>query len=397
MTDSIARPRVLVLASTFPRHEHDTLPDFVSQLCNALAGDFRITVLAPHAPGSRRVGRIGRCSVVRFRYAWPTSLQGLAYGNGILANLRQRPWSWLLLPGFLLAGMLATRRLARRVDAKLVHAHWLLPAGLTAALARPGRPLLLTCHGSDVLAGRSGLLSRLRRFTLARCTRVTAVSSSLGDAVRRLSPGSKPLVIPLGIDTQQFTPPAIDTERQGILFAGRLADAKGVGLLPGMLEQLHPDHPTAVLHIAGEGAQRAQLEKAFRRHGLQQHVAFHGWLPPDRLASIMRDCRILVFPSRDFEGFGLVLAEGMAAGCAVVASDLPTSRELIDDGENGLLVAPGDVDALSTAVARLLADPQLAARLGIEARQRIESGYSRASAVQSFAGLYRKLLAGDCS
>jgi glycosyltransferase involved in cell wall biosynthesis len=266
---------------------------------------------------------------------------GLAYGAGVAGNLRARPWLVLALPLFLGAFARAARAAAR--DADVVHAHW-LPSGAVALATR--KPVVLTLHGTDVELARR--VPALARAILARMHVVLAVSNALADEARRL--GARDVrVVPNGVELPERV--GEETEPPEILFAGRLSREKGV------LELVNAARGHRLV-VAGDGPLRARVTQA------------RGWLPPDELASLYSRAAVVACPSHR-EGFGVACAEAMAHGRAVVASDVGGLRDLVVDGETGLLVPPRNAAALRGALERLLADRELRLRLGANARERV--------------------------
>lgn len=156
-----------------------------------------------------------------------------------------------------------------------------------------------------------------------------------------------------------------------ILFVGRLAAVKGVPLLLEAFADLAACFPEARLEIVGDGPDRAALEARSAALGLGGQVIFHGYRPSDAVAALMDEVDMLVLPSFA-EGVPVVLMEAMASRIPVVASRVAGVPELVEDGISGLLVPPGDVAALSDAVAHLLADPALRARMGGAGRVKVE-------------------------
>lgn len=395
--DSTRTLRVLVLASTFPRWGGDTTPPFVFELCRRLARDHAVTVLAPHAPGAARHEVMDGVRVVRYRYG-PDALERLAYDGGILPRLARQPWLALLIPVFVLAQLVAIFRLRR--DADVIHAHWVLPQGLLAALAGR-RPLLCTAHGGDLFGLRSRLAGRLKRWTLRRVDRLAAVSETLADAA--VAGGVDPaalVVAPMGVDLQHRFTPAEEGPAPGktLLFAGRLVAKKGVDVLLEALPAVLDRHPDARLTVVGDGPERATLQTLAARLGVDSAVAFTGSVPNETLPARLRAARVVVFPSRiaadgDREGFGLVAVEAMGCGAAVVGSDLPAMREFLHDGETGLVAPAGDPQALAAAVIRLLDDPGLCARLGAAGRSFVAARYDWAVVTDTYAGLLAALAA----
>jgi glycosyltransferase involved in cell wall biosynthesis len=314
--------RVLVLTTSYPRHAGDPAGGFVADAVERVrAAGVEVEVVAPTA----------------FRHF------GLAYGDGMLANVRAKPLRILALPLFVAAFWHAARGPARRAD--VVHAHWLL-AGLVAVMLR--RPAVIQVWGTDVvLAQRAPWLARP---VLRRARAVVAASEELAAAARRL--GARNVrVIPGGIDLPpEPGPPA---EPPHLLYVGRLAPEKGVRQLAEATVGGLP------LEVAGDGPLRALLPQA------------RGVVPRDGLPALYAAAAAVVVPSLR-EGFGMACLEAMAHGRPVVASDTGGLRDLVVDGETGLLVPPGDVPALRAALERILADPELRARLGAAAYERAQ-------------------------
>jgi glycosyltransferase involved in cell wall biosynthesis len=242
----------------------------------------------------------------------------------------------------MLASMLAaTRRAARGAD--LVHAHW-LPAGAVAALS--GRPFVVTLHGTDVvLAARA---PRLARRILRAARAVICVSTALAAEARRLGAPAT-VVIPNGVEIPAEA--GVEAEPPEVLYAGRLSPEKGVRELVAASAGLN-------LVVAGDGPLKAEVPQA------------RGFVPRDELERLYDRAAVVVCPSLR-EGFGVACAEAMAHGKPVVASAVGGLPDLVLDGTTGLLVPPGDTVALRAALDRLLGDPSLRRRLGLNARAHV--------------------------
>jgi glycosyltransferase involved in cell wall biosynthesis len=291
---------------------------------------------------------------------------GLAYGGGMAANLRRRPWA---APLMLLSMLRAARRAARSAD--LVHAHWLL----TAAVARfAGRPFVVTLHGSgsagrfsDVELARRwpGLVRRLLRPARA----VICVSETVAGAVRRARVQNV-VVIPNGVRVpDEVAPPAEPAE---VLYVGRLSPEKNVDTLVEAVGDLN-------LVVAGDGPLRRLVPQAL------------GAVPHAEVERLLERCSLLVAPC-EREGFGLAAAEAMAFGRPVVAAAGGGLLELVDDGETGLLVPPRDANALREAVLRLLGDGELRERLGAAARQSARKRLSWDAVIEQTLELYCRVM-----
>ncbi|MCP9485384.1 MAG: glycosyltransferase family 4 protein [Gaiellaceae bacterium MAG52_C11] len=286
---------------------------------------------------------------------------GIAYGHGIVGNLRRRPWLVLALPLFLAGFVRAARRAAR--DADLVHAHW-LPSGLVAALT--GKPYLVQLWGTDVeLARRAPWLARP---ILRRAQTVVGTSNALIEAARELGARHVEL-IPTGVELPPE--PAPPSEPPRVLFAGRLSPEKGIEdflrATDGFPRVILGSGPVAV----------------------PEAVAF---VPPSQVGEYYERAAVVCVPSRR-EGVGMTAREAMAHGRPVVATAVGGLPDAIRDGETGLLVPPRDPLALRNAIERLLDDAELRARLGSAARAHAEREFSWRTATASLVALYGRTAA----
>ena len=356
------KPRLLVLTSMFPRWPDDAEPGFVFELCRRLTDRFDVRVLAPHAPNAATRESMDGVEAIRYRYA-PRWLETLAYGGGIVPKLRRQPWKWLLVPLFLLGQYLAIRRELRHWRPDVVHAHWIIPQGVLAALtigARKPVALAITSHGTDMFAFNSAPMRRIKRYALSKATVVTVVSETMREAAAGMGvdPG-KIHVAPMGVDLQsRFTPDArIERSASELLFVGRLAPSKGLNVLLDAMPGILTSCPDASLTIAGFGPEDAALRAQAARLGIAERVAFAGATPQSALPDMYRRAAVFVAPyvrtaSGEQEGFGLTIVEAIGCGCPVVATDMPGLRGILGDTAN--LVEPGDAGALADAILGML-------------------------------------------
>jgi glycosyltransferase involved in cell wall biosynthesis len=339
-------------------------------------------------------------AVRRFAYGWPARTQRLAEG-AILPNLQRRRALLAQVPVFVLAELTAAWRLLRAGRFHAMHAHWVLPQGAVAASlrARAGVPLLTTSHGSDLNALGARPVLAAKRWVLRSSDRVTTVSEPLRQ--RAIALGAERVsVLPMGVDTDLFTPLPVRPRRDGatLLFAGRLARAKGVEFAIDAMPRVRARYAHARLLVIGEGPERAALEQRARDAGLGGCVRFLGPLPQHALPQRFAEADVLVGPSvvdadGTAEAFGLVFAEAMASGLPVVASDVGGISAVVRDGETGLLVPQRDAAALADAVLRLLDDPPLRTRLRVQGIASVRERYDRRSIAGRYADLIEEMIA----
>jgi glycosyltransferase involved in cell wall biosynthesis len=342
--------RVLQLSSSFPRRAGDVSGVFILDITATLAAQgVDVTVVAPHDRGAAEREELQGVHVERFRYA-PSRLELLTHRGGILAAIRY-PSRMLLVPPFLAAYRAASIRATRRLRPDVVHAHWWFPGGVMGAIASllTRTPLVITLHGSDVhIAERPGL-RKLARLTLQRAKVIGVVSEALRREVIDLLDVDPAKVVVLRMPVQMPAPsdasPPADPPPLRLVCVGRLAREKGFGVLLDAMREL--DDPVA-LDVFGDGPAMAELRAA--ASGLD--VTFHGSRPRSEIAEVLGVAHALVVPSLR-EGLGMVALEALAVGRPVIASGTGGLVETVVDGDDGILVPPGDHRALAAALRRL--------------------------------------------
>lgn len=385
--------RVLFVTHSYPRHVGDAPGSFLLRLARALRDvDVDVRVLAPAAAGLARRESIDGIDVARVRYG-PRSWETLAYGGEMAEQVRATWRGRLALAGLLAATAGATMLRARRVD--VVHAHWWFPGGLSVAPAAAALrvPLVTTLHGTDVRIARDVAPARAAfRRVLGASAAVTAVSRWLAERTTELAPAAHPVVAPMPVATELFAPGG-EQGRDGLLFVGRLTAQKGVDRLLRTLTVMRRD---TALTVVGDGPERASLHALAGELGIADRVTWLGALAQPALAEHYRRAAALVVPSHE-EGLGLVAVEAALCGTPVVAFDSGGLRDVVHDGETGLLVPPGDVGALAVALDALLADgaADRRARLGAVARERALASFAPESVAARYANIYRAVARGD--
>jgi glycosyltransferase involved in cell wall biosynthesis len=301
----------------------------------------------------------------------------------VRASVR-RPWRAAADARLLLRGVRAIVR-EQRIDVIQTHlsdADWL---GFLAA-RREHVPCVMTFHNPTLLPqNRQGrdLRSRLRRALQSRMYRrasaLIAVSDEVKAALCTISGvrAERVHVVHSGIDPR---PPVTPAERAELrvrhaslvegaspllVSAGRLVESKGHELVIETLPHLVAAHPRLRLWIAGEGPLAGALGERARELRVSDHVRWLG--NRDDLPELL-DLADLFITGTRFEGLGLAAAEAQQAGLAVVGFRVSGIRDVVVDGETGLLVPDGDVRALAGAVGELLADPARRARMGAAGR-----------------------------
>lgn len=326
------------------------------------------------------------------------------------------------------SGVTATNRMVAPKLAGLVRAAWFgsyrpdgiagLGVGDLLRLWRRPAPLIWHARRNDEMI--AGLLLRaagwplklvftsaaqrhhkaLTRWLIGRMDAIIATSAVSASYLRRGA-----TVIPHGVDIAAYAPPADRVAafsesglpgRYAIGCFGRIRAQKGSDVFVEAMCRLLPRYPdfTAVMvgaimpeQIAFAGELKRRIEAA----GLGSRIVITGELEIDEVRRWYQRLTIYAFTSRN-EGFGLTLLEAMAAGAALVAARAGAAELVVEDGVTGVLVPPGDVDALAAALEPLMSNVAAARAMGARGRKRVEEKFSLAVEAEAIAGVYRRLI-----
>lgn len=389
--------KVCMITTSFPRFAEDISGVFIYRLCRALLlSGMEVDVVTPADKGKSRMEKMSGIQVHRFRYFFPESWQGLAYGTGggIPANLKRCPWLLFQVPFFFFMFLIKTLRVSKGAD--VLHANWIY-VGLVAWVVKMirGIPFVVTLRGSDVQMSQKGRFSIcLSRFILHRAAAVTTVSLALKHwVIEQGVPEDRVTFIRNGTDLSSDICIVKDPGICRLLFVGNLTPIKGVILLIKALSSVLKKETRFSLTVIGEGAEKINLEQEVKKYALNDTVKFIGTVSPDRVAGWMSESDCLVLPSL-WEGTPNVILEAMACGLPVVASDLPGIRELVTPDLNGLLFQPQDVDALSRHLLKIIQDLALRRRMGQSGREVIvKMGLSWEQTALHYKECYQKVCA----
>jgi len=394
--------KILVLTSTYSRSTNDTEPRFVDNLCQNLSRDNVIHVIAPHAKGIPTEEILDGVQVFRFRYCFE-SWQTLAYNGGILPNIKQNQLRLLLVPFFFVSQLVLAIRLVRKNRYDIIHAHWIIPQGIVALLARQFAKnwpaVVLTSHGGDLFALQGKFFAWLKKSITHRADALTVVSSAMQQKAleMELSAERDISIIPMGVDSQRaFTPPPQHVERRGLLFVGRLVDKKGIEYLLRALPQVLASHPAEHLTVIGDGPLKQSLVELGETLNITEHLTFTGALTNRDIPHYLQTSAIAIFPSvvtdsGDQEGTPVAIMEALACGCPTIVADYPGVRDVISDNETGLLVAGKSPEGIADAILTLLNNQDLRLHLSRNGRQQVQAQYDWRVISDKFMSLFRKL------
>ncbi|SFL28546.1 glycosyltransferase family 4 protein [Shimia haliotis] len=276
----------------------------------------------------------------------------------------------------------------RRKNVRHLHNH-IAKSSCTVAMLMSemsGIPYSFTLHGPDIFFAPDHW--RLDE-KIARAKSVACISHFCRSQAMALSDPKhwhKLHIIHCGVDPDLYA----DTKPPSghrLLFVGRLAPVKGLPILLRALVPLIEDFKDLKLTVIGDGEGRKALEHQAQTAGLAEHVEFVGYKNQTEVAEALAETDLFVLPSFA-EGVPVVLMEAMAAARPVVTTQIAGVPELVENGQAGLLVPPGDTDALSRAIATILSDPSRAADMGAKGRQRVQAAFTVTTEAARLAQLF---------
>ncbi|MEM6889077.1 MAG: glycosyltransferase family 4 protein [Pseudomonadota bacterium] len=250
-----------------------------------------------------------------------------------------------------------------------------------------GMPFSYTMHGPSIF-----FEPRLWRIDekIARAKFVSCISHfcrSQGMIFADPTDWSQMRIIHCGIDPDRYDAGARATGRKRLLFVGRLAAVKGVLVLLSAFAKVRKNHPDAVLTLVGDGPERANIEAYCKELELNDAVRFTGYLSQTEVAGALQNADLFVLPSFA-EGVPVVLMEAMASRLPVVATSIAGVPELIETGKTGLLVPPGDTEALAEAISSVLADDTLCRTMGEAGCARVRADFNQLTEATRLAALF---------
>ena len=299
----------------------------------------------------------------------------------------------LVYQAIYLAEAMVLARWLQQTGAGHLHCHFANASATVAMLAArlAACPFSFTLHGpSDLFEAKHWHLgTKVENAQFVACishfARSQAMLHSPADTWDRLN------IIHCGVEPERYQKTAqITTDKDGLhlVFVGRMAPVKGLRILMEALTLLPPDQPKPRLTLVGDGEDRQTLEALAQ--DVAADVVFTGYLDQPSVADVLSTADAFVLPSFA-EGVPVVLMEAMAAQLPVIATQVAGVAELIDNGKNGFLVAPGDASGLAQAISDLGAmSPDARDALGINGREKVQESFDIRKEAKRLADLFTR-------
>lgn len=392
---------IVVITHNYIRRRGDLTALYLHRLSAGLvARGETVTVVCPHAPGLAREETIDGVRIVRFPYPFSRN-KPIVYGGGMHQEVGGSWRGKIVFAGFLWSFFRAADALCRRLRPDLLWANWWIPPGLVAAriAARRDIPLVVSSHGTDIaLLEKPGMAGRLSGYVYRRTDRATVVSTFLKDRLLRRVDGiaaDRVSVIPMPVGMQTF--PKTDSPHNDppvLLSVARFTRQKRLADIIAAAAGLKREGLSFRVVMVGEGPLEMELKELVEREKLADRFEFVPLVAQQRLGELYRQSDIVVLASEG-EGFGLVLVEAGLTGRPVIGARSGGIVDIIDDGVNGLLYDPGDVDGLSGCLRSLFTDAARRERMGAAGYARAKERFSTPVLIDRIHALFAAVAARE--
>ena len=384
-----ARPRIAYLVSRFPHFTETFIVREIHEVLNA-GLDVSIYALRDFEQGAVQPS----AEVLLPRVTWGNRLSLRELIGALAGWLVRRPvrtaavWVQAILgnlrsPKFLARTLVAlpvAMAFARRMErdgVDHIHAHWATHPALAAWAIHQltGIEYSVTVHAHDLYVERPMIERKL-----GDASQVVTISEFNRRLLTEIHPplANRLHVIPCGVELDGFGPGERSADQ--LVCVGSLQDYKGQRYVIDAVRQLRSAGRGVSLVLVGDGELRSELEAQVARLGLGPAIEFAGHQPTERITELLGSATVVVQPSvvtarGKMEGVPVALMESLASEAAVVATDISGVSELVIDGVTGVLVPQRDAAALAAAIATLLDDAELRARLGRAGREHVAQSY----------------------
>jgi phosphatidyl-myo-inositol dimannoside synthase len=399
---------VVMVTTSYPRFPGDGVGSFIEPIAKGVAArGHEVHIVAPWHPALNRPAVDDGVHFHFFKYAPVAPLNVFGYATGLRADTQLRLAAWIMAPLAMTSGAWKTLRVARKWHATVLHAHWVVPGGVIAALAARGLPLVISVHGSDVfVAERNEAARHAARSALRRAGWVTACSDDLRLRTINLGADSaRTETVAYGVDAARFAPSGTAREQVRrelgigdapfVFSAGRLVRKKGFEHLIDAARLLGETFPAVRVVIAGEGDLRDELQARAEAAG-SGRVKLIGFRSQDDVGQLSAAADVVVVPSvRDeagnVDGLPNFALEALSTATPVVATRVGGLPQAIEDGKTGRLVVERDPAALADAIRDLLSHPTRAHDLGVAARASVIRNFGWPRVAERFEAAYDRV------
>ncbi|MTK65005.1 MAG: glycosyltransferase family 4 protein [Methanobacterium sp.] len=391
--------KIGVITSAYPEHEDDPHGIFVHRLMREVSKQgHEVHVLAPYT-GDKTDYQLDGVHVQKFNYFYPKRFQKLAGRSGMIDNVKEGFFVKVQFLSFLLFNVINSCRKFRDMD--VVHVQWPIPNGLGVLFLKwiYNVPYLSTVYGEEVYLSMRYHVTYVLKFLLRGSSNIITISNATYEACLNIGLSESKLdIIPFGVDTSFYKPLSVikDEESFQILSVGYLIERKGFIYLISSIKEVLKEHKNIKLKIVGSGPQEQQIKDHISKLKLEDHVEIHGNITDEELLNMYNSSNLFILPSivdsqGNTEGLGVVLIEAMACGLPVIGSNIGGITDIIQDGENGLLVNQKDVFGLSKSIIKLIENPNLREKISLNGYKSVKANFTWEVIAKQYDHLYKNV------
>lgn len=387
--------KVLFVTTAYKRYAQDIITPWMVELIQQLRlRGADITVFTSSYKGLKNQ-IIEGIPIFRFRY-FIKKFERLTHEENAVDRLGRGPLYLILSLFYIVAGSIAIFRLTRSKKFDVVHINWPFPHILFGIIAKYfGRThLVATFYGLEIRWLKKKFKALLKLFSLAinRADMITAISHHTARELHGITNKKIPII--------PFSTPISEklgtlTDKKIILFVGRSVERKGVDYLIKAFGQLKEKIPHRLV-IVGDGPERINWQELAQTIDRSNRIELTGWITNKALGELYRTCSFFVLPAvydkhGDTEGLGVVLIEAMSYCKPVIASNVGGITDVVIHDQNGLLVPAGNIEALSAAMMKLIADDSYRRAMGKKAKKIVDERFNWNTIVQNIFTLYQQV------
>jgi len=437
--------KIISIVTSFPRNEKDVLIPWIIRLIKELkVHNIESEVFTSSYCGMDDEKKDG-IKVRRFRY-FLKRWEKLSHDMSVPEKLKSDKRYFIVLPFFMLFGIIAAYRFGKKNDFDMIHVHFPFPLALfgIAMKIASKKPMIVSCHGSEVnMAKKNKIFRAIFRWMMKYADKITVNSGFMKNELTKIVGNREIEIIPMGCGIEELFEQRIvekiKKEKVRVLFVGRLIKLKGVNYLIETFKML--DSQKYELHIVGDGPEREGLEEVnggdvnseqkgsetvnretvnretvnreekkplvthhaspvthhasrITRH--PSRITFHGYLTGAALEKMYRSADVFVLPSivddqGYTEGLGTVLLEAISFGIPVIGSNVGGIPDIIIDGKTGILVMQKDSVSVAQAIEKIADNPELAEELTKNALNHLAQNFSWEMITNKFIQIYKSL------
>lgn len=394
--------KVVSIVTSFPRNKEDVLIPWIIRLIKLLQIKGVNTEIFTSSYSGRKNEVSEGISVRRFRY-FCKKLEKLSHDMSVPEKLKSNPAYFLILPFFMLFGMIAAYRFGKKNDIDIIHVHFPFPLALFGIAMKfaAKKPMIVSCHGSEVnMAKRNNVFRSIFKWMLKRSDIITVNSTFMRNELTKIIGDRDIEIIPMGSGigdiAQKEKVIRGEGRKRNILYVGRLIEWKGVEFFIKASQLLDPEEYE--FHIVGDGPERDRLEKMAENKDQEASVStlFHGYLKGTALRNMYKNADVFILPSivdadGYTEGLGTVLLEAISYGVPVIGTNVGGIPDIVKDNETGLLVPQKDPQAIADAIETISGRSDLRKELTRAAINHVSGHFSWERISEKFYNLYKKM------